>query len=705
MPPELTSQRPGTKERAAPRHARRSAVQRAFSHAWVRHVVLLIIYLGAGIAVTWPRFTWLAAGKMPDTSDESGFVWDLWWVARQLSHGANPFFTTYMAAPAGTPLGFSTLMPLAGWIMAPVTILFGPSAALTLLTIVTPGLLCYAMYRMARLWLNEPGAIVAGAFFGLSSMLMWQNWYHVNISLGTIFLPVVIEAAVRFRRGPRIALAVVLGLALGASVLVNQESTAVAVILAVVILVPWLVTSLIRNRPVLRRALKPLAIGLGLGLVVAGPELLAIHQAIAVGGVRSPPGQLAMNYAAYAVQLPTPFAPSPRLSRYGLGHLAAAYGYTSHGQTGEGVPTYGIVLSALAVLGIIAGWRKRSTWSFAGLWLIGTALALGPSLSFGTCQVSSWRHPGRYWGASCHQYLPLLTHSSWIHAYVRTGPKHHVWKPVSESNLMPYTWLVRLPGLQGFREADRLAIVGLIGAAMLAGLAVQKLSARRITVPLIAVVLGLGALEAGWSGASASWGYAGVMRTTVPQLERILSRDHSGSIVVDFPYGLRGGVDITGSAIEPRSMLLATADGHPRASSYTSWVPESTIKAIGRHPFFRYLYAAQSSRKQTAADLRRATADVATLHIGWVVMWRNLWTMHKPRYRYGHVGGYLLAVGFRRFRVICLPGIRPGHQCGWHRQVWLYRYMGQPLRWFASRPHVRVFSSVRGIQSRTPWRP
>src|SRR5258708_4586224 len=238
----LTSQRAASEQRAAAQSARRSALGRALSHAWVRELVLLLIFEAAGIAATWPRFTWLANGKMPATSDESEYVWDLWWVAHQLAHLSNPFFTTYMAAPVGTPLGFSTLMPLVGWIMAPVTILFGPSAAFTLLTIVTPGLLCYVMYRMARLWLTEPGAIVAGGFLGLSSMLMWQNWYHINIALGTIFLPVTIEAAVRFTRGPRIALAVTLGLALGASVLGNQKCTAAASLLAGPLLLPWLAT-------------------------------------------------------------------------------------------------------------------------------------------------------------------------------------------------------------------------------------------------------------------------------------------------------------------------------------------------------------------------------------------------------------------------------------------------------------------------------
>src|SRR6266704_3047872 len=173
----------------------RAAFRRALGRTWVRHLILIAVYQGAGVAATWPRFTYLADGKLPATSDVSGFVWNIWWSGHQLLHLNNPFFTKYMAAPIGTHLAFSTLMPLAGWITAPITVLYGPSASFTLLTIVTPGLLCYAMYRAAKMWLNEPGAIIAGAFFGLSSMLLWQNWYHVNIAIGTIFLPVAVVVA------------------------------------------------------------------------------------------------------------------------------------------------------------------------------------------------------------------------------------------------------------------------------------------------------------------------------------------------------------------------------------------------------------------------------------------------------------------------------------------------------------------------------
>ena len=170
----------------------------------------------------------------------SSYVWDLQWIAHQVIHLGNPWFTTQMAAPAGIQLGFDTTMPLAGLIMTPVTLAFGPSAAFTLLTIAAPGLACYVMYRAARLWLAGPGAIAAGALFGLSAMLTWQDWYHLNIALGTLFLPMTLEAAVRLRRQPGRRQAIILGLVLGTSVLINQESAVLAAILAALILLPWL---------------------------------------------------------------------------------------------------------------------------------------------------------------------------------------------------------------------------------------------------------------------------------------------------------------------------------------------------------------------------------------------------------------------------------------------------------------------------------
>jgi hypothetical protein len=533
-----------------------------------------VAYLAAGVAVTWPRPAYLAQGRLPATRDTEQYVWGFWWVAHQVVHLGNPFFTRYMAAPVGVQLGFHTLMPLPGLLLTPVTLAFGPSASLWVLTTVTPGLLCYAMYRAARLWLNtEAAAVVAGAFFGLSTMVAFQDWYHVNIAIGAVFLPLTLELAIRLRRRPTVRYGVLLGLELGASVLVNQESTVMTGMLAAAALVPWLV-----RRP-LATWLPPLAWGIVVAAVVASPQLIAMAQQVAAGGSSATPAALAHTYGLFGVGFAALFSPSPRVATFGLHSLATVYGYR---QPDEGVPAFGLVLSVLAAAGLAAAWRRRSAWLLALLWLGGAALALGPTLVIGT-----------------RVYAPLAEN----------------WQGLRVSPLMPYTWLVRIPGLSALREADRLAFLGLAGAAMLAGSAVDWLG--RHAKPLIAVVVALGVLEAGWSGSHG----IGVMPTALPAVDRPVAADHSGSIVLDVPFGLRGGIGLYGSPISREALVLATADGHPRAVSYTSWVPAQTKTGIARHPFYAWLVAAQHGRQVPAAGLAAARRDVRGMDIGWVLVW------------------------------------------------------------------------------------
>jgi hypothetical protein len=170
---------------------------------WARELLILVGFLAAGIAATWPRAAYIT-GSLPHFVDDASCVWSLWWVAHQLTHVANPWVTHYLAAPGGLPLGYDILMPLPGLLLAPVTLAFGPSASFTLLAILTPGLAGYAMFRVARLWLPTfTGAIAAGAFFGLSGVVAWQDWYHINIAAGTVFMPLALEGAIRLRREPR----------------------------------------------------------------------------------------------------------------------------------------------------------------------------------------------------------------------------------------------------------------------------------------------------------------------------------------------------------------------------------------------------------------------------------------------------------------------------------------------------------------------
>jgi dolichyl-phosphate beta-glucosyltransferase len=549
-----------------------------------------------GVAATWPNATYLTAHRLPAVRDISGYVWDLWWTAHQVTHLGNPFFTHYMAAPVGIQLGFTTTMPLAGLIMTPVTLAFGPSVSYSLLTILLPGLACYVMYRAARLWLAAPGAVAAGALFGLSSMLAWQDWFHLNIALGTLFLPMTLEAAVRLRRSPGLRQGVILGLVLGASVLVNQESAVLAVLLAAAALLPWLA-----RHP---GGLRVLAAGAVAAVVVASPQLIAMAQQAVSGGASISAAKLASNYGTYGAGLPGLFAPSPQLGHLGLHAVASAYQYRI---SAEAVATFGVVLSVLAVCGLAASWRRRSTRLLALLWLGGAVLALGSTLVIGT-----------------RAYVPLAV----------------TWNGARVSLLMPYTWLVHVPGLSALREADRLAMLGLVGAAVLAGGAVDWLILRRHARPRVAtgalvVVAALAIMEAGWTGTPE---VRGLMPTAdaLRALDRPIAADHSGSIVLDVPFGLRGGLPLYGAAIAKPTFVLATADGHPRAVSYTSWVPRANTRWFKRHPFYVELVAVQNGSQVSAAELAAARRDVRGMNIGWMLDWG----VSQP------VVQYLTATGF-----------------------------------------------------------
>jgi hypothetical protein len=541
-----------------------------------RHLILLACYVAAGIAVTWPRVTYLA-GRLPDTRDAGGYVWDFWWVARQVSHLANPWSTSYIAAPVGTALGYHTLMPLPGLLMTPITLAFGPSASYNLLSIACPGLLCYVMYRAARLWIpSQTGAIATGALFGLSSILAWRSWYEINLAAGALFLPMALEAAVRLRRRPGRRQAITLGLVMGAAVLTDQESAVLAAILTALVLLPW-----IARHPGPAR-LWPPALAAAVGALIATPQIIAMIQQALAGGATSPASYLAKNYVDSGAGLGQMFSPSPRIGHLGLKGLGALY--YRQGPPNQVVVTFGVALTVLALFGLAVAWRRRNAWLLAAGWAGCAALAIGSAAWIGT---------------QPHAPVP------------------HMWHGTALSQVLPFTWFVKLPGLSSFREADRFTLLGLIPATLLAGAAMNWL--RYHARPLLIPVLALALLETGWSGNPG----IGTMPTAMAALDAPIAADHSHSIVVDIPFGIRGGLPVIGSAFPPESMVLTTADRHPLADAFISRIPATTLSGIEHHPFYAALLNAEGgTRSTTTAQRNAARADARRMHIGWVLLWQ-----------------------------------------------------------------------------------
>lgn len=558
-------------------------------HPVTIQLAVLLAFVAAGIALTWPRASYLADGRVPATLDASGYVWDLWWMAHCVAHLADPWTTSYLAAPVGTLLGLHTLMPLPGLLLTPVTAAFGPAVAYNLLTIAMPGLLGYALYRVARLWLpGQAGPLAAGGCYGFSAILTWQTWMHLNLATAALFLPITLEAVVRLRRHAGFRQALVLGLVLGGAMLTDQETAIMAGLLAAVALLPWLV-----SRPWLPR-LAVVGVAAMTALVVASPQLIAIAHETAVGGPQPQPS--ATEYLA-GIRIPNMFEPSPRLAELGLSPSQA-----------HSWSTYGTVLSVLALAGLVLAWRRRPAARLLGLlWLGASIMALGAAPHIGSRMFVPWAH---------------------------------LWGGVPVSYVMPYTWFVELPGLSSFREPSRLAELGLVAAALLAGYAVTWIRQRtrswtRLQGGRVAVagVFAVGLLEAGMGSAPMP-----TMAASLPALDGPIAADHSRSVVVDVPFGLRGGVGITGQAFNQQTLMLATADGHPLGDAYLSRVPAVTATDIGIEPFYHDLMIAQSGHYLiSSGELTMAAENARAMHIGWILLWAP-----TPQ-----LENYLTGTGFR----------------------------------------------------------
>jgi hypothetical protein len=148
-----------------------------------------------------------------NASDQAFFEWLLAYAANSLRHGHNPFWTDLMNAPGGVNLAANTAETALGWLLAPVTLLLGPSIAyafgLTFGIAATP----VAWYLLlSRKVVRSPAAAIAGALFcGFAPGMVAHANGHLNFGSGYL-VPLIVWRVLELRRPGRTLLG---GLILG----------------------------------------------------------------------------------------------------------------------------------------------------------------------------------------------------------------------------------------------------------------------------------------------------------------------------------------------------------------------------------------------------------------------------------------------------------------------------------------------------------
>ena len=200
-------------------------------------------YLLCAFGLTW-RLWADPAGRMVagNPGDINLFAWFMRYSATAVSHGRLPaLVTTGLNAPQGINLMWNTSALLPGVLLAPVTLLTGPQASLTiLLTAGFAGSAASLFGVLGRWGAGVAPAAIGGAVYGFSPALLAASLGHFQLQFA-VLPPLIIDALLRIvtGRGNAVRTGVWLGLLTAAQVFIGEEmlvDTAVAAFVIVAVL-------------------------------------------------------------------------------------------------------------------------------------------------------------------------------------------------------------------------------------------------------------------------------------------------------------------------------------------------------------------------------------------------------------------------------------------------------------------------------------
>ncbi|MFZ0188842.1 MAG: hypothetical protein WAL72_18065 [Streptosporangiaceae bacterium] len=346
----------------------RSAARR--TPRWADAAVI-VLYLALALWVTsglWRHIGALAL--VHGGSDVHFFEWALVHATRIFTHGENPLFSPQLNAPNGVNMMANTGLLGLSVPLVPVTLLFGPAVAFTIM--LTGGLTAtaWAWYHVLSRHIVGywPAALVGGLFAGFAPGLVNQVNGHPDL-VNQFLIPFIIWRAISLRTARD---GVVLGLLVTWQAFLNEEllfQTGLALAIFVVVYAMF--------RPAeVRARVRPSLAGLGAALLTAG-VLLAYPLWFQFSGPQSYRGlpETVLGYGT-DVRAFAAFSESS-LVRHGASH--SSYGGPPEENTFFGAPL-------LIVTGVIVVWlwrRHVAVRALTAVALVFAVLSLGETVKVG----------------------------------------------------------------------------------------------------------------------------------------------------------------------------------------------------------------------------------------------------------------------------------------------------------------------------------
>jgi hypothetical protein len=320
-----------------------------------------------------PLLQYHAAHILGSGGDPLAFTWFLDWWPYALRHGLDPFRTSYLWAPSGVNLLWSTSIPLPSLLASPLSQAFGAIASYNILALLSPALATFAAFLLLREFARPIPAALGSYAFGFSTYEIAQLTSHLNLML-VFWVPLLAWVWLRAYRGTLSRRTIVLA---SAGLFIGLLGTSLEVFATTVFfgsltaLQLWLASD--EARPRIVGASLSVAAGLLLACLVTSPWLLAL---IAHAPPTAPNSPVEFSTDPLNWLIPT------QLNLFG-GHAFAGLSARFTGNYAEQDAYLGLPLVIVMIATVVRYWRSAAVRTTAIIIVLVMVLSLGPVLHLG----------------------------------------------------------------------------------------------------------------------------------------------------------------------------------------------------------------------------------------------------------------------------------------------------------------------------------
>jgi hypothetical protein len=334
---------------------------------------VFVLGLGLSIALFHQAWAWPSSTLVGSAGDADEYSWFLSWAPFAIGHGLDPLVSHYVDFPAGANLMWNTSVLLPGFVMSPVTVVFGAAFSYNVLVTAAPVLCTTFAYVAFRRWTGPVPALGGALVFGFSPYIVSQSVGHLSQTLimSAPLMLVLLDRLLVVQSGRPWLDGLLLGLLAWAQLLTGEEVLAMEAVTAAIAVAALCAIGRRELGRHLAYAVRALVVAAGVFVVLAAPFLAVQY----LGPYRVQNAHPANRYVSDLLNFVVPTR-STQLAPAAA--LRVGRHFTGNGS--EHGAYIGIPLVLFVVLALVLARHRPVTWVALAVAAGAALLSMGPTV-------------------------------------------------------------------------------------------------------------------------------------------------------------------------------------------------------------------------------------------------------------------------------------------------------------------------------------